>query len=81
MVYYSLSKDKQNQLIHGHTLVLLRQVLSESHRLVWYQHGTRDSSVRVFTDVPWVYRTVYLLNWATLDLKFKTLNRGQIYPL
>lgn len=35
MVYYSLSKDKQNQLIHGHTLVLLRQVLSEFHRLVW----------------------------------------------
>lgn len=34
MVYYSLSKDKQNQLIHGHTLVLLRQVLSEFHRLV-----------------------------------------------
>lgn len=34
MVYYSLSKDKQNQLIHGHTLVLLRQGLSEFHRLV-----------------------------------------------
>lgn len=28
VVYYSFSKDKQNQLIPGHTLVLLRQVLS-----------------------------------------------------
>lgn len=34
MVYYSFSKDKQNKLIPGHTLVLLRQVLSEYHRLV-----------------------------------------------
>lgn len=28
MVYCSLSKDKENQLINGHTLVLLRQALS-----------------------------------------------------